>query len=184
MELELSELMQRSENDTFNRLRVGIPAQIESYDFTNSTATIILSINQPMSDDDLREFAPITDVPVMWMRAGDVAITYPLKRGDWGYAMFADYDISNWVAELSKDAPTSLRKHAFTDAVFFPQSHNLGASSISGLHLKNGASSITLNSGKIDIVSPIVSINGIVFDTHKHTGVQTGGSATGNPIHG
>jgi hypothetical protein len=182
--MELAELMQRSENDTLNRLRVGIPAQIESYNPTNSTATVILSIHQPQADDDLREFAPITDVPVMWMRAGDVSITYPLKRGDWGYCMFADYDISNWVSELSKDPPTSLRQHAFTDAVFLPQSHNLGASSLSGLQLKNGASSITINSGRIDIVSTIVSINGIVFDTHKHTGVQTGGGVTGNPING
>lgn len=52
----------------------------------------------------------------------------------------------------------------------------VGKSSIS---LTVGSSSITMSSSEIDINATTIKLNGKVWATHEHTGVQAGGSNTG-----
>lgn len=50
------------------------------------------------------------------------------------------------------------------------------------IHLKAGSSTIDMTDTLIDIEATSVKIKGITWETHKHSGVQTGGSNTGNPL--
>lgn len=50
------------------------------------------------------------------------------------------------------------------------------------VHLKAGDSTIDMTNDLIDINATEIKLNGIVWGTHEHTGVQAGGAKTGGPV--
>jgi phage baseplate assembly protein gpV len=195
-----AELLKRTIRKVYETMRVAMPAVIESYDPTTSLATVRLSIPHVRDDDEALEVPLISAVPVLWPRAGQASITYPLQRGDWGLVIHCDGDIGKWATELDASKPQSKRRHAWTDAVFLPQTHGLQASSLTGLQLAYGANTVTLTEAGVVVNAPTITLvgnttvqgnlavtgtstlAGIPFGTHRHTGVQTGAGSTGGPI--
>jgi phage baseplate assembly protein gpV len=203
------ELYKRVMQKTGEGLRVAMPARVESYDATRSIADVFIFIPQRRGDGSSVTTPVIAEVPVLWNRAGQASITFPLTRGDQGLVIFCDYDIGAWAVELDENTPQSLRRHNLTDAVFLPQTHGLKESSALGLSLQYGAnqvliandfvtitqgsntlvmnaSGVTLTAGNITLagnvaVSGTLSVGGKDFDTHTHSGVQTGAGNTGAP---
>lgn len=49
------------------------------------------------------------------------------------------------------------------------------------IDLKAGDSTITMTDSEIDLNADTIKLNGIVWDTHEHGNVQSGGSKTGGP---
>lgn len=199
-EVRLSDVFDLHGRVLAHNMRVAMPAKVASYDPARSVASIELAVPLKTATGQERPAPVISGVPVMWPRAGVASITYPLKAGDYGLAVFADTDISAWVAELAENAGTGTRAHSLTDAMFLPMSHNLAPSSIDGLVVTYGTNTILLNdagatvtAGNITLAGNVAvsgslsvtgqsTLNGINFNSHTHGGVQTGGGITGGPI--
>lgn len=192
-----AELLKRTMRKVYETMRVAMPAVIETYDPATSLATVKITIPHLRDDDEALEVPVISAVPVLWPRAGQASITYPLQRGDWGLVVHCDGDIGKWATELDAGQPQSKRRHSWTDAVFLPQTHGLQASNTTGLQLQYGANTITLTGAGVTINSPVITLvgnttvqgnlavtgtstlAGIPFNTHRHGGVQTGAGLTG-----
>ncbi len=175
------ELIKRIMGKTGESVHVAMPAKIESYDPLRSIADVLIAIPQKRSDDTTVNTPIITEVPVLWPRAGAASITFPLKRGDYGLVVFCDYDIGNWAVELDESTPQSLRRHNLTDAVFIPQTHGLQPSSTLGISVKNGinealitplsitltqgANTITMTDAGVTITSSAIALTGNVVLT-------------------
>lgn len=194
-----AELIKRTMRKVYETMRVAMPAVIESYDATKSIATVKITIPHVRDDEEVLDVPIISAVPVLWQRAGNASITFPLQRGDWGLLIHCDGDIGKWALELDAGEPQSKRRHAWTDAVFLPQFHGLQPSSVIGLELKYGENTVILSEAGVTVTSQNINLvgnttitgnlavsgtstlAGIPFATHKHGGVQTGAGLTGNP---
>lgn len=187
-----ADLIKRTIRKVYETMRVAMPAIIESYDPLTSLATVKISIPHIRDNEEELDVPIISAVPVLWQRAGGASITFPLQRGDWGLVIHCDGDIGKWATELDAGKPQSKRRHAWTDAVFLPQTHGLQASNPIGLELKYGSNTVTLTEAGINIVgnttitgnlavTGTTTMQGILFNTHVHGGVQTGAGNTGTP---
>jgi phage baseplate assembly protein gpV len=194
------ELYKRMMQKTNEGLRVAMPARIEAYNPLTSMADVLVAIPQLRGDGSTLDTPIIAEVPVLWMRAGEMSITFPLNRGDQGLVIFCDYDIAKWATSLSEDAPQSLRRHNLTDAVFIPQTHGLKPSSTVGISIKNGVTEVlvtptgvSVTAGEATVTAPTINLTGAVGITGAVTitgavaitgGLTTDGKDFGTHTHG
>lgn len=194
--MNLGELAKRTVLKTMEKLRVSIPAEVQSYEPETGLADVAIKIPKPFANGDFETSPIIPEMPVMFPCAGVYSIQYPIATGTKGLIVFCDYEISAWAHELSNDAPQSKRYHALSDGVFIPMSHACRPNTAQGLTLKSatglmelkdgtatfkeGASQIVLTSSNVEITGTQVLINGINFNTHTHTGGTING-ITGAP---
>lgn len=184
-----------------------LPARVVSYDRQTNRATVLPMVKLLTTDNRQIGRAQVASVPVMMFGGDGVALSFNLKAGDLGWIKANDRDISILTQSYRDSAPNTLRKHSFQDAVFIPDvMHGLtvaaedegnavlqtldGAVRVAiwpdRLKLSAGALSITLGPTQIEVVGHVnipdgAMIGGIEFGTHKHTGVQSGGSTSGGP---
>jgi hypothetical protein len=176
-------------------LRVAIPGIIVAFDALTQTATVQPSIKENVSDASLNiksvSLPPLLDVPVYFPRAGGFCLTMPVKKGDECLVIFADMCIDGWWDLGGIQNQVEKRRHDLSDAFAFvgvqSKPKKISNYSTNSVQLRNDSktSYIDLKTGEIDIVSPIVKINGVNFaeySTHKHSGVTTGSGQTGGPI--
>lgn len=216
-----------------------LPARVVSYDRATNRAKVIPMVKLLTTDGRQIARAAIASVPVLLLGGDGVALSFNLKAGDLGWIKANDRDISLILQAYRDNAPNTLRKHTFQDALFIPDvMHGLTVPSEDATHatlqtldgavrvaiwpdrvkitaggktvevgpanitLTNGASSATLTPSGITFATTGaaatmgaggtsftghvafpdgVSIGGIEFGTHKHTGVTTGAGTTGGP---
>lgn len=200
-----------------------LPARVVSYDRTANRAMVVPLVKLLTTDNRQVGRAQIAAVPVMQFGGNGVALSFDLKAGDLGWIKANDRDISLILQAYKDNAPNTLRKHSFQDAVFIPDvmhgvtidaedAHNAVLQTLDGsvrvaiwpdrvkitkgaMFVEVGPANITLSNGASGLVmSPTgataqghfafpdgVSIGGIEFGTHKHTGVQPGGGTSGGP---
>lgn len=65
----------------------------------------------------------LTNIPVVWPRAGTGYLTFPLVPGDTGTITIMDRSIDNWLLLGAPVDPISSATHALQDAVFEPGLH-------------------------------------------------------------
>lgn len=204
----LSDLVKRTVRKAMEETRVAMPARILSYNAGSRLARI--QILQPELTDDGKTVAQpvITDVPVFMPIGGGAAVTFPVASGDEGVVWFADQDIGAWSADGNR-SPDSARRHSLTDAMFMP-SQGRGPADADNMVISFGGATITIDpGGGVTIDAPgDVTINGNltvngsisgngdssfgggslthngtdIGDTHRHGGVESGGSNTDEPI--
>ena len=239
----LSELIKRTMIQTMRQLRVSMPCEVVRY---NSKRQMVeVRIVQPEIDlaGNNIPMPVITNIPVSFVRCGNSHITHPINKGDTGFIIFADRDISSWVETNNKSVVDSARTHSMQDSYFVPGivggGNNANPNDVeikynnTTIHLrKNGdvdintpskvnvnASNVIINSettnnGNVQIngnlivsqmlttggftslgtsgggtaqftgsinVADEVTASGINLSTHTHSGVQSGGSNTGQP---
>lgn len=167
--------------------------------------------------------AQVASIPVMQFGGGGMALSFNLRPGDLGWIKANDRDISLFLQSYRDNAPNTLRRHTFQDAVFIPDAMRgvmiagedagnavlqtldgsvrislwpdrvkITAGSLYGefgptnIKLSNNAASLTMGPSSTTATGHWafpdgVSIGGIEFGTHKHTGVQPGGGTSGGP---
>jgi len=120
-------------------------------------------------------------------------IRYPIQVGDAGMVFPADVRISGLcglgggVPTLSQPGNLSALSFVWLGNRNWSEADDPQAVVVYGpngviLRDSSGASSITITPTGIDIrTSGQITLNGIVWDTHHHTGVQTGTGNTGGP---
>lgn len=116
----LSELIKRTIIQTMRQLRVSMPCEVVRY---NSKRQMVdARIVQPEIDlaGNNIPMPVITNIPVSFVRCGNSHITHPINKGDTGFIVFADRDISSWVETNNTSVVDSARTHSMQDSYFIP----------------------------------------------------------------
>lgn len=184
-----------------------LPARVISYDRAANRATVLPLVKLLTTDGRQVGRAQIASVPVMQFGGGNVVLSFNLAAGDLGWVKANDRDISLILQAYTENAPNTLRKHSFQDAVFIPDvmrgvtiaaedAAHAVLQTLDGtvrvalwpdrVKLTAGANSLTIGPSSNDFVGHVnmpdgATINSITFGTHTHGGVQTGGGSTGGP---
>ena len=122
----------------------------------------------------------IYNLPCFRLQGGAGAIILDPVIGDIGQAIICDRDISVVKATGAVGGPGSFRNNAWSDGCYFGGFLNAAPTAY-----------VQIGGGNISIVAPGTititagggtKIDGRVFLTHEHTGVQTGGGNTGGVV--
>ena len=116
----LSDLIKRTMIQTMRQLRVSMPCEVVSYNPKRQMVDV--RIVQPEIDlaGNNIPMPVITNIPVSFVRCGKSHITHPINKGDTGFIVFADRDISSWVETNNKSVVDSARTHSMQDSYFVP----------------------------------------------------------------
>lgn len=140
----------------------------------------------------------IHGMPVWRVHGGTSALIVAPVVGDIGVALFASTDISGVKRSKAPTTPGSARRFDWADGIYLggvlnaepTQFIRMDADGLTitavGPIVINAPDGATLN-GNLAVSGSITSgpgstFNGKAFDTHKHSGVTTGGGQTGNPV--
>ena len=108
------------------RLRVHLPARVESYDEARGTVSVVPLLREVADDGDggqvVEDLPVLNAVPVEWPGAGGFRLTFPVQRGDTGVLSFHDRALDEWKSstEARLVTPQDVRRHHLTDATFRP----------------------------------------------------------------
>lgn len=101
-------------------VNVAIPAIVVKYNHTKQLANVKPLVRTKYKDDKIIQPPVITDVPVIWPRAGGAYLVLPMDVGDTVLLIFTDKNISTWLnSGGTVDAPDD-RKHSLSDCVAIP----------------------------------------------------------------
>ncbi len=191
-----------------------LPARVVSYDRVTNRASVVPMVKVLTTDNRQIDRASLASIPVMLFGGGDVAISFPLKAGDLGWIKANDRDVSIVLQSYADNAPNTMRKHSFQDAVFIPDV--MREMEIDGeddesavVQMKDGSARVAVGpdrvkatvgsmsieitpagivvTGPVEFAGPVtmtagLTVGGIPFATHKHTGVTTGVGTSGGPV--
>lgn len=101
-------------------LHTALPAKVVSFDSSKQTVTLATQIKMKLADGKDADIPALVDVPVSFPRGGGFAVTFPLKEGDEGIAIFSERCIDGWWQNGSASAPLDFRLHDLSDAMFIP----------------------------------------------------------------
>jgi len=202
---ELNEVMQGQIGEVLARTHTATVGRVVKVNAT--TIDVQPVINLVFNGEDLTP--PVfAEVPPVFMQGGSSYTAHPIAVGDYALMIFAERSFDRWYAGVDGVRPPELRMHDYSDgfaivgvnpaskAIEIPTViKQVGDTDQTGdyVHVGNrtqtGNFTITGNmtingdltvNGKITASS--ASIGGIEFGTHKHSGVQSGGSNTGGPV--
>lgn len=102
-------------------LHTAMPGTVQSYDGLLNLATVQPSFKRKyVKDEEVVDLPIINNVPVAFPRAGDSAITFPLKQGDSVLLVFAERSLDKWLTEGGEVSPDDPRTHDLADAIAIP----------------------------------------------------------------
>lgn len=158
------------------------PAILEDYDRKNMRATIRPAVMAKKSNGESLAQDFIYNVPVRFCGGGGYAVNLPLQKGDTGWVVFCDRDISNFKNARAIVPSNTNRMHAQEDPFFLPdamQTANIAGEdegravfqTLSGDNkISMGTSDIKITTDKltinastsVDIISPKVTMSGLL----------------------
>jgi hypothetical protein len=185
-----------------------LPARVVSYDRATNRAAVVPMVKLLTTDNRQVGRAQVASIPVMLFGGGGVALSFNLNPGDLGWIKANDRDISLVLQAYRDNAPNTLRKHSFQDAVFIPDVmrgltvasedassavlQTLDGSVKIAIHpdrikLAAGSVSLTIGPASSDFVGVVnmpdgAIIDGIPFGTHVHQENGDGGGITDGPM--
>lgn len=162
--------MYRSMGDSWkSALRVAIPGIIQSFDDTTQTCTIQPSIREKVTNSDYStswmDLPLLLDVPIVIPRAGNFALTLPIKQGDECLVIFSDICIDGWFSLGGIQNQLEKRRHDPSDGFAilgtYSQPNVISNYSTNSAQLRNlsGTQYIEIQDDEINIVGN-VKING------------------------
>lgn len=177
-----------------------LPARVISYDRATNRATVLPLVKLLTTDGRQVGRAQVASVPVMQFGGGNVALSFNLVAGNLGWIKANDRDISLILQSYTENAPNTLRKHSFQDAVFIPDvmhgmtiagedAGNAVLQTLDGsvkvaiwpdrVKLAAGALSVTVGPSSVDVVGPTTFHGAVTMQsTLGVTGGATLASAT------
>jgi len=158
-----------------NKIRVALPGIIESYNKTTQTVTVQPALREIINMDGLEsevQLPLLTDVPIIFPRAGGYFISFPIQSGDECLVIFSDMCIDAWWAHGGVQGQMERRRHDLSDAfcVLGPwsQSRKINYEKFDCLQdsmvigNEDGTAYIEIKDDKINFVGN-VTINGVAF---------------------
>lgn len=169
-----------------NELRVAMPGIVEGWDAETQTVTVQLAIREKIINAGAEEELQIpllVDVPVVMPRAGGYSLVFAPNPGDECLVVFADNCIDGWYQSGGVQSQVDNRRHDLSDgfAILGCWSQvNKPKIPSSGLRLQNdeGTAGVSISGNVVNIFGS-VRINGSSYESHKHSGVESGSSTTG-----
>ena len=110
-------------NNEFHKVAI---ARVESYDVSSQTVELTLMVNRMLPDGATPPnytSEPLPKIPsakVMHPRAGGFFVAMPVKKGDFGVALFCDRGIATWRSTGNQSDPGDLGLNTLSSALFFP----------------------------------------------------------------
>ena len=180
-------------------IHTALPGIIQSFDAAHMTCSVQPSVRgaivQPNGQAVAVDLPMLVDCPVVFPGGGGYILTYPLKAGDECLVVFSERCIDAWWQSGGVQAAAEYRLHDLSDGFVIPgprsQPHVVaGGVGMTGAEFRrdDGTVRIKLTTNGVEITAPgnvivhgDVIADGISLKTHRHGGVQSGGSTTGVP---
>jgi hypothetical protein len=150
-------------------IRVAVPGIIQSFDSITQTCTIQPCIREKVTNSDYStvwtNLPLLQDVPIVIPRAGNFALTLPVKQGDECLVIFSDMCIDAWWSLGGIQNQIEKRRHDLSDAFAilgtYSQPNRIANYSTDSAQLRNlnGTQYIDLKDNEINIVGNL-KING------------------------
>lgn len=128
-------------------LHTAMPGQIVSYNSANQSCVVQPCIKKKYEDGTIVNIPQITNVPVVFPRAGKAFISLPLKAGDYVLIIFSERAMDLFSNLGGVQDPKDPRKHHITDAIVIPGVYPFNSPadvSSSALRIQNDQSRIDL----------------------------------------
>lgn len=127
VDTELVAAIQDTINSAFDykmdNIHTAIPCIVIAVRDNGSTQLVDIqpTINQKLADGTVKERPPILGVPVSFPVSSDGGMTFPIKVGTTGAAMFSMRDMGGWKAGNGRpSSPQTQGKMSASDAMFYP----------------------------------------------------------------
>lgn len=142
-------------------LRTASPGIVKEVDLSRQTVTVQLAIQGKIVDQSgvakWINMPLLTDVPIIWPRAGGFSLTFPVAIGDECLVVFGERCIDSWWQSGGVQKPIDDRQHDLSDAfaIFGPTSQprklkNVQANAVE-LRTDSRSDYISLKNGSLDI---------------------------------
>ena len=115
-----AEILRQFGENLKGQINVCAPATVVSYDRGSQTITAQLLFQNKYLDGSFDAPPIISRVPVVFPRAGNAFISFPLKQGDHVVLVFSDRSIEKWQPSGASNYPEDTRQHDLTDAFAIP----------------------------------------------------------------
>lgn len=116
----LDGLLNYFEDQLNMNLECCLPAIVESYDRSTNSAVVQPAISAVASSGQKIPRDRLFSIPVLTLSGGGFFISFPVRKGDTGWLVASDRDISIFKQNLEETAPNTYHKHKFVDSVFIP----------------------------------------------------------------
>lgn len=141
-----------------------LPASVVQYDRNKNIATIQPMIMFKSTNGEQIERAPVAEIPVLAFGGGGFFINFPLKKGDLGWILASDRDISLFIQDLANAAPNTARLSTFSDGLFIPdvfRNYTVDGEDADNMVISSVDASmrIAIGSGKVKVTAPAVVID-------------------------
>lgn len=148
-----------------------LPAKVISYDREANRVRVQPLIQMLSTAGEVISRQPVASVPVFNIGGGGFVMSFNLQAGDLGWIKANDRDISLFLQNYEEQRPNTLRKHTFSDALFFPDvmrgytiadedAGNCVIQNLDGtVKISLGASSVKITAPACEVVSDSVSVS-------------------------
>lgn len=116
----LFEALERTMGRVQAELHVCLPGRVERYDASQQRADVVPLLRDRYADGQVTEAQVISNVPVVFPRAGGGYLTMPVQRGDGVMLHFADRSLDEWLSSGGTVTPTDPRAHDLSDCIAVP----------------------------------------------------------------
>lgn len=134
----------------------------------------------------------IHNIPIWRLQGGTSGVIVVPAVGDIGLAVFASSDISGVKRAKQPTTPGSRRRFDWADGIYLGGLLNAEPTQFirmddAGITITAGSGlPVTINANEVVVSGKITTgagstFNGIPFDSHRHTGIQTGTGTSGGP---
>lgn len=98
-------------------VHTALPGQIISYDYSTQKATIQPCLKKSYLDGTTQEMPILNNVPVIFPRAGEASLTFPVMPRDTCLLLFIERSTDLWKSVGGVVAPNDPRKFDLSDAI-------------------------------------------------------------------
>ena len=141
-------------------VHTALPAKIVTFD--GSLASVQPSVRKKYRDGTVLQMPVINGVPVMFPRTIRGGFIYDLLPGDFGFLVFSERNIDNWVLTGADSTPADSGKFDLNDCIFIPGVHPKTAVET---NYKTLTTTIARNDiGQITIKNSLHSLNSILSE--------------------
>jgi hypothetical protein len=192
----LTEMVESTVSEILKDVGTSIPGHVLEFDEDSQSAKIQVGVERINRDGKTFVLEPIVNVHVHFP-GGDYCVEYEINKGNEGVILVCQRCIDGWKEQGGVAGQPILRKLDIQDALFIPgirsKPNALSSFANDGIRLRNKDASeyVWLKSsgieiktgGDVDIISTALKHNGVnIGDTHTHSGVTSGGQASGPPV--
>ncbi len=183
--LTLSAVLDAVLDQTLDRVRLGMPGRVESYDATTQLCSVQPLIKRKYTDDlgdHVEQLPVLPDVPVIFVGSGPFSITWGLAKGDTVWLEFGAQSLERWLQRGGIVEP--MHAAGLHDAVAIPGLRSK-AEAVDGAPSRASGTMVIDAPTEVQIGGTEPLVTRAEFLAHGHPVVATGAvSPTAGPVQG